>query len=76
LGWRLRAARAERAQQGEIDQTCALLGSSLAQALAAGVPDPVTRIVQVREQRLSAHARHASVREMDEQLGATALAMR
>jgi transcriptional regulator with XRE-family HTH domain len=56
------------AQLGEIDHACALLGQALAQAVAAGLPDPVARVRRHRDQRLSGHAGLAAVRELDDQL--------
>lgn len=61
------------AQLGEIDHACTLLGEALAQAQAAGLPDPVMRVRRIREQRLGAHPAHPAVRELDERLSACAV---
>jgi transcriptional regulator with XRE-family HTH domain len=60
------------AQLGEIDHACALLAEALGLAVAAGIADPVMRVKRVRSLRLAAHAEHAAVRELDEQLQARA----
>jgi hypothetical protein len=60
------------AQLGEIDHACALLGQALAQAVAAGLPDPVARVRRHRRQRLAAHEGLSVVRELDDQLRAQA----
>ncbi|TMC02460.1 MAG: hypothetical protein E6J41_30060 [Chloroflexi bacterium] len=60
------------AMQGEVDHACALLREALAMAMAAGLPEAVTRVRAARELRLAAHGEVPAVRDLDEELRAAA----
>ena len=56
----------------EVDHACALLREALAMAMAAGLPEAVTRARAARELRLAAHGKVPAVCDLDEELRAAA----
>jgi hydroxymethylglutaryl-CoA reductase len=62
---------AAAAQQGEMDQACALLMQSLAVAVRAGLRERVKRIAGIRTSYLAPARNEPMVRELDELLHST-----